>query len=135
MLEALQVAEELNDEIEVLVGDLDTLERAVHSQQGVLTKPDAWDRAEVAIEEGPYGIAPPAKWETLRFCESSDDYRAVNRSGRYRGAYQFDLATWRTVGGTGDPVNAAPDEQDARARELYARRGHEPWPICGFHLR
>ncbi|RMH71483.1 MAG: transglycosylase, partial [Actinomyces sp.] len=61
-------------------------------------------------------------------------YRAVSPSGIYRGAYQFDRQTWRTVGGTGDPAAAPPAEQDARARELYARRGSQPWPICGRYL-
>ena len=71
----------------------------------------------------------------LRMCESTDNYAATNPSGKYRGAYQFDFATWRTVGGTGDPAVAPPEEQDARARELYARRGHQPWPECGRFLQ
>ncbi len=95
----------------------------------------AWDRAAIAIAEGPYGIAPAAKWAALRRCESTDNYTAVSPSGVYRGAYQFDIPTWQTVGGLGDPAHAPPEEQDARARELYARRGHAPWPICGSHLR
>ena len=74
------------------------------------------------------------KWEKLRFCESTDNYRATSPTGKYRGAYQFDFATWRTVGGTGDPAAAPPAEQDARARERYARRGHQPWE-CGFPLQ
>jgi hypothetical protein len=96
---------------------------------------DAWDRAAIAIEEGRYGIAPSDKWEKLRFCESTHNYQATSPTGKYRGAYQFDFATWQTVGGTGDPAAALPVEQDARARELYARRGHSPWPECGYHLR
>ena len=96
---------------------------------------DAWDRAYQAIAEGPYGFAPAEKWEALRLCESTDNYQALSPSGRYRGAYQFDLPTWQTVGGTGDPALASPLEQDARARELYAERGHQPWPVCGRHLR
>ena len=87
-----------------------------------------------AIAEGQYGIAPADQWERLRFCESTHDYEAVSPSGLYRGAYQFDFTTWQTVGGTGDPAAAPPEEQDARARELYARRGAQPWPECGRFL-
>ena len=74
------------------------------------------------------------QWEALRFCESSGDYAVTNFSGKYRGAYQFDLETWETVGGTGDPAAASPAEQDHRALRLYLSRGHAPWPECGRFL-
>jgi hypothetical protein len=73
-------------------------------------------------------------WARLRACESGGNYQAVSPSGRYRGAYQFDLRTWESVGGEGDPIDAPPAEQDARARTLYARRGRAPWPVCGRFL-
>ncbi len=75
-----------------------------------------------------------AAWEKLRQCEATGNYRAVSPSGTYRGAYQFDLRTWQTVGGTGDPIDASPAEQDLRARILYERRGRQPWPVCGRFL-
>ena len=74
------------------------------------------------------------QWDALRFCESSGDYGVTNFSGKYRGAYQFDLETWETVGGTGDPAEASPAEQDHRALRLYLSRGHAPWPECGRFL-
>lgn len=77
------------------------------------------------------GDPVPESWAALRECESSGNYGAVSPSGRYRGAYQFDVATWLTVGGTGDPAAAPPAEQDARALILFQRRGSSPWPICG----
>lgn len=76
-----------------------------------------------------------AQWAALRRCESSGRYDIVDRSGTYRGAYQFDRPTWASVGGTGDPAAAPPAEQDFRARLLYARRGPQPWPVCGRFLR
>ena len=86
----------------------------------------------------PIGTLPggptPAQWAALRQCESGGNYQAVNPSGKYRGAYQFDLATWQTVGGSGDPAAASPAEQDHRAQLLYASRGRYPWPVCGRHL-
>ncbi len=69
--------------------------------------------------------------ERIAACESGGDPTAVSRSGRYRGKYQFDTATWKAVGGTGDPAAAPETEQDARAAQLYAERGTAPWPVCG----
>jgi Transglycosylase-like domain len=67
----------------------------------------------------------------IRACESGGDYSAVSSSGTYRGAYQFDDATWQSVGGTGDPAAASPAEQDMRAQMLYDQAGSSPWPVCG----
>lgn len=132
--ESIDAAEKLRIEIDRLEIEISRLEPLIAEARALEPLADAWDRAAIAIEEGRYGIAPSDKWEKLRFCESTHNYQAASPSGKYRGAYQFDLATWQTVGGTGDPAAAPPEEQDARARELYARRGHSPWPVCGHHL-
>jgi hypothetical protein len=66
-------------------------------------------------------------WARLRQCESSGRYDIVSASGKYYGAYQFDLPTWRSVGGTGHPHRATPAEQDFRALYLYRMRGWQPW--------
>ena len=67
-------------------------------------------------------------WASVRQCESSGDY-SINTGNGYYGAYQFDLATWQSVGGTGMPNEASPAEQDYRALYLYRMRGWSPW-IC-----
>jgi hypothetical protein len=72
-------------------------------------------------------------WRALRNCESSNNY-SDRDSATYRGAYQFDRQTWRSVGGHGDPADASPAEQDYRARLLYQARGRSPWPYCGRFL-
>lgn len=64
-------------------------------------------------------------------CESGGNPRAVDPSGTYRGKYQFDLPTWQSVGGSGDPAAAPEAEQDRRAAILYARSGAATWPVCG----
>ena len=66
----------------------------------------------------------------IRACESRGNYAAVNPSGRFRGAYQFDVATWQALGGTGDPAAASPAAQDAVALRLLRMRGTAPWPTC-----
>ncbi len=70
-------------------------------------------------------------WYQLRLCESSDNY-TINTGNDHYGAYQFDLGTWRSVGGSGYPNNAPPAEQDARALILYRERGWQPWQCAGI---
>jgi predicted nucleic acid-binding Zn-ribbon protein len=87
-------------------------------------------RAEEAARRA---AAAEGGWAALRRCESGGNYQTNTGNGFY-GAYQFDLQTWGTVGGTGLPSDAPPEEQDARAKALYAQRGSQPWPVCGRHL-
>jgi len=68
-----------------------------------------------------------SSWARLRMCESSGRYDIVASHGGYYGAYQFDLPTWRSVGGQGYPHRASPREQDYRALYLYRMRGWQPW--------
>jgi murein L,D-transpeptidase YcbB/YkuD len=69
--------------------------------------------------------------ERIAECESGGDPTAVSPDGRYRGKYQFSRATWRAMGGTGDPSKAPEAEQDRRAAALLEERGTAPWPVCG----
>ena len=74
---------------------------------------------------------PAAVLERIAQCESGGDPTAVSADRRYWGKYQFSKATWRSVGGEGNPAKATEDEQDMRAMRLYKRRGTAPWPVCG----
>jgi resuscitation-promoting factor RpfB len=76
--------------------------------------------------------ADSLNWAALARCESGGNPRAVNPSGYY-GLYQFSLATWHSVGGTGNPINASPAEQLKRAKILYNKAGAGQWS-CGHHL-
>jgi peptidoglycan hydrolase-like protein with peptidoglycan-binding domain len=67
-------------------------------------------------------------------CESGGDPTAISRDRQYRGKYQFTRATWRLMGGTGDPAKADEATQDALAAKLYAQQGTSPWPVCGAGL-
>jgi uncharacterized protein YabE (DUF348 family) len=71
-------------------------------------------------------------WPALAKCESGGNPRAVNPAGYY-GLYQFSLATWHAVGGSGNPINASPSEQLYRAKLLYKKGGAGQWG-CGAHL-
>jgi peptidoglycan hydrolase-like protein with peptidoglycan-binding domain len=74
--------------------------------------------------------APGGVLARIAQCESGGNPAAVSASGRYRGKYQFDLATWRRMGGAGDPAQASEAEQDRIAAALYAQAGTAPWPNC-----
>jgi hypothetical protein len=68
--------------------------------------------------------------ERIAQCESGGDPRAISANGRYRGKYQFSFATWRSVGGKGDPARASERRQDRLADRLLRRAGTSPWPNC-----
>ncbi len=76
------------------------------------------------------GGVSQATLDTIAACESGGDPTAVNAAGYY-GKYQFDMGTWASVGGSGNPAEASEAEQDYRAALLYSRAGSSPWPVCG----
>ena len=97
--------------------------------------PDARTKAREGSRSQPdYGLAGGVSQSTLdaiAACESGGDPTAVDSLGTYYGLYQFDTGTWASVGGSGSPADASPEEQDYRASLLYARAGSSPWPVCG----
>jgi resuscitation-promoting factor RpfB len=80
----------------------------------------------------PGGNAANLNWAALAQCESGGNPKAVNPNGYY-GLYQFSLATWHSVGGSGNPIDASPAEQTHRAMILYNKAGAGQW-TCGSHL-
>ncbi len=74
--------------------------------------------------------APSAILAKIARCESGGDPTAVSPDGRYRGKYQFSRATWRALGGRGDPAAAPEALQDRLAAKLLASSGTSPWPNC-----
>ena len=67
-------------------------------------------------------------------CESGGDITAVSADGRYHGKYQFSIATWERLGGTGKPEEAPENVQDTYAAALYAEQGLKPWPACSEQI-
>lgn len=86
---------------------------------------------EALLFFGLHDTPSPSQWQALRMCESSNRVSAVSRTGKYRGLYQFDLPTWQSVGGSGDPALATRAEQHRRAVLLHSKRGWQPWAHCG----
>jgi hypothetical protein len=73
----------------------------------------------------------PPQLEAIAACESGGDPTAVSAGGMYHGKYQFSVATWQAMGGSGLPSQAPEAEQDRRAAMLYAQSGPGQWPVCG----
>lgn len=138
-LSATNVAQaERTPEIKVLDRPSDRLEQTIeiHKVNASVDKLHASvDRAKkLAKREPKFGLAPGVSQSTLdaiAACESGGDPTVVDASGTYHGLYQFDLATWASVGGSGSPAAASPEEQTYRASLLYSRAGSSPWPVCG----
>lgn len=139
--ETLALSTDINSQIVLIEArnrEVSRLERRVPQAQFNVRIAEINDVADREITENGRRDPTPEQWRKLRFCESTENYEArtsfVSDPNAF-GAYQFEIETWETVGGEGIPANASPAEQDARARLLYARRGNQPWPICGRHLR
>ena len=73
----------------------------------------------------------------IMICESSGNPHAIEAPGGNGGAlghyglFQFDIPTWQSVGGSGSPLDASPEEQWTRALILYQQRGLQPWECAG----
>jgi hypothetical protein len=73
-------------------------------------------------------------WGALARCESGGNPRAVGGGGRYFGAFQFSLGSWRAAGMSGNPVDYDYGTQVAAAQRLQARSGWGQWPHCSRRL-
>ena len=105
------------------------------------TAPPTTTTEDPAIEHPIPGGTTAAQWHALRQCESTQHYRAISVSGRYRGAYQFSIRTWDWVARMHypdlvgvDPIDASPSDQDKMAYKLYEINGWDPWPTCKKRL-
>jgi Transglycosylase-like domain/Putative Flp pilus-assembly TadE/G-like len=69
----------------------------------------------------------------IMMCESGGNPRIIEQPGGnggplgHYGLFQFDIPTWESVGGHGNPIDASPEEQWMRAYLLYRQRGFQPW--------
>lgn len=94
--------------------------------------------AEVPVtappDRGSRARSTDAIWAALARCESSGNPKAVGGGGRYFGAFQFSLGTWRSVGGTGNPTDHSYAVQLEAAKRLQARSGWSQWPACARRL-
>jgi peptidoglycan hydrolase-like protein with peptidoglycan-binding domain len=94
-----------------------------------LSSPTAKAAKNTMLTDTPPGTTS-AQLQSIAQCESGGDPTAVSPSGQYRGKYQFSRATWKSLGGTGDPAEASEAEQDRLAAALLEKQGPGAWPNC-----
>jgi muramidase (phage lysozyme) len=90
-----------------------------------LPPPSAW------VDTG-NGVEVPDLLLRIRYCESTNDYQAVNPSSSARGAYQFLTSSWAYYGfaeqfGAAEAHLATPAQQDQAALEVLQAEGTAPW--------
>jgi hypothetical protein len=107
-----------------LVSRVRSLRRTIRRERREIAR----ERRQIARERRAVGASPTL--EAIAACESGGNPAANTGNGFY-GKYQFTLATWQSVGGSGNPAAASETEQNKRAAILYAREGASPWPVCG----
>jgi hypothetical protein len=103
--------------------------RAAHRRHEAQRRREAHRRREARRHEAQRSIASPTL-QAIAACESGGN-PSTNTGNGFYGKYQFTMATWQSVGGSGNPAAASEAEQDRRAAMLYARAGSSPWPVCG----
>jgi hypothetical protein len=79
------------------------------------------------------GAVDVSVWDRLAQCESGGNW-SINTGNGYYGGLQFNLDSWRWVGGSGYPHEASKGEQIARAEILLERQGWSAWPACSSKL-
>ncbi|MGY1649783.1 ubiquitin-like domain-containing protein [Geodermatophilus sp. SYSU D01119] len=118
----------------------DGVETSREQLNTAVTVPSVDELVTVGTKERPApsgGVPATAdglNWAALAQCESGGRANAVSSTGKYHGLYQFSVATWQAVGGSGVPSQASAEEQTMRAQMLYARSGAGQWPHCGPRL-
>jgi hypothetical protein len=90
------------------------------------------DRQARALDRGvPEQLQP---WLRLAACESGLRSGALSNDGRYFGALQFALPSWRAAGGRGLPTQASLIEQLYRGEVLQRIEGWGAWPACSVQV-
>lgn len=127
-VDGVETARELLSDT-VVVAPVDQVVSVGTKARPVVAAPSA-----VAANPNVGGSADSLNWAALAACESGGNPTIVSSNGLYHGMYQFSVATWGGVGGSGLPSAASVDEQTMRAKMLYNRSGAGQWPVCGARL-
>jgi hypothetical protein len=94
-------------------------------------EPEPEPQPEPAPASG--GAIALSTWEQVAQCESGGNW-SINTGNGYYGGLQFNLDSWRWVGGSGYPHEASKAEQIHRAELLHERQGWNAWPACSRKL-
>lgn len=138
--QAQAVADHHNDQPRAVLASVRTDSIDPASITPEMARAIAWTALVVEQQNAAAAAMPKgttaAQWAALRKCESTNNYRAVSRTGKYRGAYQMDADFWATYGdGSASTADrATPAAQDAAAYKGYRARGWQPW-ACAWAAR
>lgn len=83
----------------------------------------AVSRAAIPVYRDNWGFWGPR----IRACESGNNYKALNGMSTASGGWQILDSTWAGWGGYKRAYLAPNEVQDAKALELFNRRGTQPW--------
>lgn len=72
--------------------------------------------------------------DRLAMCESHHNPKAVGGGGRFWGAFQFMLSTWRGMGMSGNPIDYSYEEQKAVAARIPVSAWARQFPACARRL-
>ena len=106
-----ELRQKSDEDVVYLADDLDGIIAAMEQARGDIERFQGRVlavQAEIDVLQiiGRFGQSRPdpgeAAWAALRSCESHGNYQ-VNTGNGFYGAYQFDLGTWRSMGGSGLP--------------------------------
>lgn len=77
-------------------------------------------------------------YDRLGVCESGTNPpnpRAVSKTGKYRGAFQFSMETYHAIGGVGDPIDAPYEVQRQLVIDhMPISSWHSQFPVCSRKL-
>lgn len=111
---------------------VDPLEAALAYGEHLEEKANQPDPVPVVVPAQP--ASTDSVWDELAECESGNDW-SISTGNGYYGGLQFDLSTWRAVGGSGYPNQASKEEQIHRAEILRdTNGGYGAWPQCAAEL-
>ena len=96
------------------------------AQQQEASAAAAQEEVAEAVDNGDWAIP-----EGIVMCESGGNYDAVNSSSGAGGAYQILPSTWDLYGGSGNPEDASPSQQDEIASQIWADSGGGAWVCAG----
>lgn len=117
---------------------LKAVERDRTQARSLIRKPTSISRREgIRKSQGKVEEPSAETWYDLFGCETGGtfDLRAYNPAGPYFGGLQFDIPTWESVGGIGDPRDHSWETQREMGIRLWRLRGWKPWPYCAKKLR
>jgi hypothetical protein len=72
----------------------------------------------------------PKTWQRIAMCESTDNLRASNPSGKYLGAFQIERGWWRSA--HLDYRSASLAQQYALALRIWHQQGWSAWTCAGI---